>query len=350
MSATLFDELYSTANLQRALEVEFEPQDFIWKTFFKETNKSMQEFCVIDKKYESRRLAVFVSPLLEGAVISKKGYFTDVIHPPYIKMKRITDSYNLLTRPMGQNPFANVKSPRAQAMEELGKDTAHLKMRYHRTIEKMCNDAILTGQISVVGHGIDKNYDYQLPASNKLFVGSGITTAWSNASADILGDIEDAGDQIIKNVGRMPNITIMGRNVYKHFRKNEDIRALLDNRRVVIGSLNVDVLPKGVIYVGNIGNMDYYVYTEYYEDETGALVNMFDPDKVVVTSTDLRASVEYGAIRDLEFGGNIPTEMFLKSKMEFDPSAQVLLFQGAPLPVHHQMDGVMVLDPLNAAP
>lgn len=346
MSASIFADLFSTANLQRALEISFVPQDFIWKTFFKETNKSQNKFIIVDKKYDSRRLGVFVSPLLEGAVIEKKGYFTDVLEPPYMKMKRITDAYNLLTRPIGQNPYAPVKSPRAQALEHLGEDTAHLKLRVMRTIEKMCNDVLLTGKLSIQGHGIDKSYDYLLPAANQFAVGAEIAVAWVNTTADILGDIEDAGDLIMKNLGVMPNITVMGRNVYKAFRQNEDIRALLDNRRVMLGQMDISILPKGVNYIGNIGEMDFYVYTEYYENEAGALVNMFDPDKCVVTSTDLRASVDYGAIEDLEFGGTVPMEMFLKSELRFDPSAQVLLLQSSPLPIHHQMDGVVVMTPL----
>lgn len=347
---TAFQDIYSTVQMQRVLEITFVPQDYIWKTFFKETNKSNTEYVQIDKFKHSRKLATFVAPVLQGRLVEKRGFYSDVLKPTYIKEKKVTQSYNLLRRPMGQSPYTPAKSPRAIAMEELGKDTAELKDRVFRRIEAMCAEVLLTGKLVVQGDGIDLAYDYQMPAANTWYVGGSIPTSWATSTADILGDIENAGDEVKKATGRVANVTLMGRNLFKHFRANEDIRALLDNRRILSGEMKLSVLPKGIHYIGNIAEMDYYVYVEYYEDDAGNLVNVFDPDSAVVTSTDLRASVEYGAIQDLEFAADIPAEWFLKSWLEKDPSAQMLLIQSAPLPVHHQMDGVIVLKPTTPTP
>lgn len=342
-----FQDIFTSVKMQRVLEIAFVPQDFLWKTFFKETNKSNSEYVQIDKYKHSRKLATFVSPLLEGRLVEKRGFFSDVLKPPYIKEMKVTQAYNLLRRPMGQNPYMPIKSPRAVAMEELGRDTAELKDRVFRRIEAMCAEVMLTGQLVVQGDGIDFAYDYQMPADNQWTVANTkIPTAWSVSTADILTDIEEAGDLVRQNTGRVANMTILGRNLFKHFRSNEDIRAILDNRNFESGKFRNTVLPKGIHYVGNIAEMDFFVYVEYYEDDAGNLINVFDPDKAIVTSTDLRASTEYGAIQDLEFPVDIPAEWFLKTWMQKNPSVQPLLIQSSPLPVHHQMEGVVVLRPL----
>lgn len=343
---TSFQDIYTSVKMQRMLEISFVPQDFLWKTFFREENKSQSEFVQIDKYKHSRKLATFVAPVLQGKLVEKKGFFSDILKPPYIKEKKVTQSYNLLRRQPGQNPYQPIKSPRAIAMEELGKDTAELKDRVHRRIEAMCAEILLTGKLVVQGEGIDLAYDYQMPADNIWSVtNTKIPVSWATTTADILTDIEDAAELVKQNTGRVPDTTILGRNLYKHFRSNEDLRQLLDIRRIVSGEMVLSSLPKGMHYLGSIAEMNYWVYVDYYEDDAGNLINVFDPDSAIVTSTDLRASIEYGAIQDLEFPQQLPADMFLKTWIENDPSAQFLLLQSAPLPVHHQMDGVVVLKP-----
>ena len=346
MSTPTFQEVFDLVTMQRLLEVSFGPQQFMRKTFFSNVNKSATKYIQVDKYKHSRKLAAFVSPIIQGKLVERKGYTTDVFTPPYIKEKRVSRAYEMFMRPMGQNPYTPNKSPRTRAMGEMGRDLTELDERLQRRIEHDCCTLMLTGTLNLQGDGVDLVYDFGFPSANLWTVTNGkISLSWANSSADILGDIEDACDEIKKNTGRIPNIVILGRNMYKHFRSNEDIRALLDNRRILAGQMKIDLMPKGVTYIGNIGEIDYYQYVEYYEDDSGTLQNMFDPDTVLVTSTDLRSSLEFGAIQDLDFGMNVPAEKFAKTWREPDPSAQVVLLQSAPLPVHHQLEGNIVMKP-----
>jgi len=340
-------DLFDTVFLQRALEITFVPQNFIWSTLFKESNTSQHDFIQVDEWEEPRQVATYTSPLQEGTVVEDKEFRAKIFQTPYIKENKITTALKILKRGLGDSPYGPTKSPRQKAMEKFGRDTAELKNRVFRRIELQANECIFTGIIIAQGKGVNVKADFEFPAAdNEWTVANGkIPTVWTNATADILSDIENAADLVQQNVGDVANICIMGFKLFQLFRTNDEIKALLDNRRVVSGDLILDILPKGVRYIGNIGNMDFYVYVEYYRQPDGTLVNMFNEEFAIVTSTDLRASVEYGAIQDLEFG-DMETEFFMKSWIEEDPSVQILQLQSSPLTVHQQMKGVVVLKPL----
>jgi len=342
-----FQNNFDMITLQEVLEITFVPNMWLWDTFFPNQPPSQTRFIQMDKQKWSRRLAVFVSPLLQGHPVKQQQYTTDVLETPYIKEKTVTNAFNLLKRPKGVHPFQQARSPRMQAMEQLAEDTAMLKNRVFRTIEQMCANVLLDGTLDLQGLGIDLQYDYRLPSDNVFTVANGkIPVAWSNTTSDIFGDIENAADLVRKNTGAIADITILGRNLLPFFRTNADVKELLDNRRIISGEFQNSIISKGVHYLGNIAEMDIYVYSEYFEDESGTIVDIWDADKSIVTSRSLLAGVEYGAIEDLEFAGQMAIDMFLKSWLEQDPSVQILLNQASPLAVHHQMDGVVTLRPL----
>ena len=348
-----FSNAFGTAKMQRLLTVSFAPVTFIHSTLFRETNKTNNQFIVVDKEVRGRYLAAFASPLHKGVPVEKKGYFTDVFKPAYIKESKLSNAYDLLqNRQAGEDPYKPVKSARALAMAEMGKDITILDERYRRRLEYMCCQTILTGKVKAQGRGIDLQYDFQLPAENIWYVGSdpGISKSWTDISADILTDIENAGEVVKKNTGKIPNLVVLGRNIWKYVRKNDQILELLDNRRVDGNVINLDLLPKSVKVLGEIGGYNFVQYVEHYQDEDDNFHEMFDPDSVLITSTDLRASMEYGAIVDLDYASNQPAEKFVKSWREMDPSGQIVLLQSSPICVHHEMNGVMVLNPTKPAP
>ena len=139
--------------------------------------------------------------------------------------------------------------------------------------ERMRMMALTTGAISISANGQDYDYDYGFPASHKTTVG----TSWSNAAADIYGDIEAALDVIENDTGVRPTRAVVSQKTWGYFRKNTNIRnAILGNNSAAPVSDE-----KIHAYLLDELEIDIQKYTKKYKDETGTQ-QAFVPDDLFV--------------------------------------------------------------------
>jgi hypothetical protein len=190
-----------------------------------------------------------------------------------------------------------------------------------------------------------------------------VSTSWSAAGADPLGDLQSLID-VIRSDGQVnANQAIFGAVALKNFLANTDVQANLDNRRVTIGEIRPRQDNRGATFYGFVWIGAYMVeiwtYAEGYKHaQTGAFTKYVDDDKVILTSSDTR--LDYATARvPLPLGpdprvANIMPGRLMDTSTELDvtpnlyctPNGKQIMaeLESRPLLVPVQIDGFGCLD------
>lgn len=174
------------------------------------------------------------------------------------------------------NNFANANNQQLvnQVLLNIYNDEANLIDASEVTRERMRMEALTTGTITVSGNGQSFTYDFGVPADNKKTV----TTAWSTATADIIGDITSYVDAM-KAKGVNITRAICNSSVAKCFRTNTAIK----NAIYVFAQGTVPVTTaRAIDYIYNETGVTFYVYDNVYVNESGTAVKYIPDDTVVL--------------------------------------------------------------------
>lgn len=146
-------------------------------------------------------------------------------------------------------------------MERVFDDETDLLTGARAQRERMRMMALTTGAISISANGQDYDYDYGVPNSHK----STVQTSWSNAAADIYGDIENAMDTIEDDTGVRPTRAVCSKKTWGYIRKNTAIRnAILRNDTAV--QVTDEEISR---YFEDTLGLEIVKYTKKYKDEAG---------------------------------------------------------------------------------
>jgi hypothetical protein len=330
---------YTTWELDEVVRMVEVQQPFLLGRFFGRTKSfdtEQIEFDIVDR---GRRIAPFVSPLVQGRVMRREGYRTVAFKPAYIKLTDLIRPTDTFTRTQGERPGGSM-SPQAR-MDRLVAET-YERHRVGIDIRKewMCASALVNGSITVSGDSyptvvVDLGRD---PALTVALAGG---ARWSQTTADPMADIESMASLIRrKSRGRVLTDLIMNGVTWGQLRnllKTDLVLAKLLSTQVTFSTnMSFDVLPRQMQpegeLVGNIaGRFRVWVYDGFYNDDAGAEQKFIPDYKVVCVSASGVEGVQYqGAILDID--ANLePRDIFTKSKLHFDPSGLELLTQTAPL-------------------
>ena len=285
----------------------------------------------IDIVKGQRKMAPFVHPRLPGSLVSREGYRTDTYVPPYIQPKMETTADLILKRSAGENPYA-ARPPMQRAGEQLGKDIADLDDQITRREEWMCAQALTTGQVRVLGEGVDDTIDFMMAADHKITLSTG---QWGGTGSDPLGNMRLWKRKIAKDSGRTANTGVLSGEALDAFQSDDMVMKQLNTRRVDMGIIKPEELPDGVTYLGYLNDpgLDLYGYDEWFLDAAGDEQPMIPAGGLVLGSTNTRNAMLYGAIQDLEAieSGLVEAARFPKSWVTKEPSVRWLKLQAAPL-------------------
>lgn len=148
------------------------------------------------------------------------------------------------------------------------------------SLERMRMEALTSGTITLASNGQSYNYDFGIPADQKLT--ASVDTAdkkpWSDATADIIKDIND----IVKNM-KAKGVTITravcNSSVIEYFEKNTNIK----NQIYVLagGSISSVNSARALSYVQEETGITFYAYDNVYVDENGVAHKYVADDTVV---------------------------------------------------------------------
>lgn len=328
-------DIFDTRSMMEGIEQAKLPRRFLMQLFFNagQPRTFATETVEIDIIKGQRKMAPFVHPRLPGSVVLRNGYRTDIYKPPYIQPKMETRADLILKRAAGENPYT-LRSPEERAGNQLGLDLAELDHQITRREEWMCAQALTTGQVHVIGEGVNEVIDYLMEDEHKITLDASLK--WTAEGTDPIGNLRVWKRQIAKASGRTANAAVLSGTAVDALLANEKVMKQLNTRLVTLGQINPQELPEGVTYLGYLNDpgIALYGYDEWYAVESGQEAPMIPEGGLILGSTNTGNALLYGAIQDVQAieSGLVEAARFPKTWVVDDPSARWLKLSSAPLP------------------
>ncbi|MEA5041371.1 MAG: major capsid protein [Oscillibacter ruminantium] len=322
---------------------------FFRDTFFKNVRTFPTKSVDVDFKKGNRALAPFVHPKIGGKTVPNRGYQTKSYTPVLVAPNKITTVDDLLERSAGENPYSG-RTPAERAVEKLADDFRELTEMIVRREEWMAATAIFTGQIPIIGEGLNEVIDFNF-TNMETIVTAGLK--WSGADADPLADLERWRKAVQKEGFVNCNICIMASDVSAAFVNNAKIQKLLDTKAYDLAAIKPRELPNGVTYIGTINKLglDIYEYNEWYLDdwtnpEAPEQKPLVPDGTLALLSTAADYSIYYGAVTVLDDkSGNFVTvegNRVPQTWIERRPDRRFLQINSHPLTVPHEVNSWFV--------
>lgn len=333
-------DLYSTATLLDVIRVT-PPESSYWlDNFFGRQINFETEEIMFDRVETNRRLAPFVSPVVQGRVMKTEGFETRAFRPAYTKPKHIVDPNRVFTRTAGEAITGSV-SPAQRWNAAVAQNMAEERAAIQRLWNWMAAMATIYGRVTITGEDyptrvIDFGRDAGLTSILTL------TSRWGEADADPLADIAALRRLAFEKSGSPITRLTMGLEAFDRFYADEKVQALLkgdavarvsDSTMSAMGGTDVPFEYRGILQGANgQGRIEVYTYAEQYENQAGTSVDYMSTYDVVGTGPGLQGTRCFGAIRDKRAGLQA-LPLFPKMWDQEDPSLTYTMTQSAPLMV-----------------
>lgn len=337
--------IYEPRTMGRIVEKLPPVRTFFRDTFFRREETFNTESVDVDFVKGTRKVAPYVHRIIGGKTVPNTGYETKTYKPPLVAPDKITTVDDLLKRRPGES-LVSGRRPAERAVLKMSDDFRELRDMISRREELMCVQSIFTGQIPIIGEGLNEVIDFGFTNTEVI---SAATKKWSNAGSDPIGDLKRWHKQVQKTGFTNCNACVMADDVATAFVGHEKVQKVLDVRNYNLAVIQPRQLPNGVTYVGTIHElgMDIYTYNEWYLDdwtdpETPEEKPLVPNGMLAMLSTNANYSMYYGAITLIDEGtkefktveGKYVPDTWVKRK----PARRFLQLQSAPLSVPHDVD------------
>ena len=321
---------------------------FFRDKFFTNVKTFATERVDIDLVKGDRRMAAFVHPRSGGKVLKENGFKTESYKPPLVNPYDVSTADQLMSRLPGEELYSGM-TPAQRGAQKLIDEYNRLNDATTRREEWMAVQAIVTGQIPVVGDGVEETIDFGFTNTVTL---TG-TNRWGQSGAKILDNLDDWTEATLTNGFTNVDMAIFGKTALRLFLADADVQKQLDNRRIELGLIQPKDLPNGVRYIGHLNkpSLDIYEYAEvYYDDWTDPSSPETKPlvpaNKVVLISSNAGFMMAYGACTyiddDSQAWVTAQTARLLRSYVEHHPDRRMVELQAHPLPIPDKVDSWLV--------
>ena len=269
-----------TYKLVKTVKKMYPVVQFLKDRYFPDGPVYYSEKALIEFKKKGRKIAPFVVPLVNGIVMEKDGYRTDIVDAPYIAPKRVITAKELEQKAFGESPESG-RSPEQRENELESEFIDDNRISILRRHEKMCADILLTGQVIMKHYATaedaakGENYDfkylrfYEGEFKNKYK----ITKKFKDmTTAEKIQEFYKMATVLRKRGVRATDI-VMTSDVSMLLMSDKDFLEFYNKAKVNIGEINPTELPDGVVSNGSINIngvvMTLFTYDEIYEDLDG---------------------------------------------------------------------------------
>lgn len=321
---------FETVELLEISESLRPPRKAFLDFFFRKVNTFDTKTVEIDVYKEKQVLAAFTHPNSEGRMNIRTAFERRPYEPGYIKEKMSTRAGEMLNIRRGDVIYNSKETPAQRTVNQMAEDMRELMNMVDRTEEWIAKNLLDGGAVTISGKGFNVELDFDMPAGNIIVLEE--NERWGDAGINILNDFRLFKRILSQASGRTPNVAFVGSAVIDAMLADTEIQALLDNRRVEIGRIEIvgEDRIDGIEYIGNILGVDIFGYDEQYLLTLDAEPENFMPvNKIFMGSTNAKTSRNYGVIQDRQ--ALYATQYFFKSWEIEDPSVEILLLQSAPL-------------------
>jgi hypothetical protein len=162
-----------------------------------------------------------------------------------------------------------------------------LENKIFRAVELQSSQVLQTGTLTLNDKAANARFAMDFKPKATHF--PTVATAWTNAAADPLNDIDSLADTIRSDGLVDIDTLVMGASAFENFINDEKVKLLLDNRRYELGEVAPQVRGRGAKYQARITykNYQYEIWTyngRYTDPATGNSTKYVDDDKVIMLS------------------------------------------------------------------
>lgn len=269
-----------TYKLIKTVKKMYPVVQFLKGRYFPDGPVYYSEKALIEFKKKGRKIAPFVIPLVNGIVLEKDGYRTDIVDAPYIAPKRVITAKELEQKAFGESPESG-RSPEQRENELESEFIDDNRISILRRHEKMCAELLLTGQIMMKHYATaedaakGENYDlkylrfYEGEFKNKYK----FTKKFKDmTTSEKIQEFYKMATVLRKRGIRATDI-VMTSDVSMLLMSDKDFLEFYNKAKVNIGEISPTELPDGVVSNGSINIngvvMTLFTYDEIYEDLDG---------------------------------------------------------------------------------
>ena len=342
-------DIYGTAEMLDVLRVVPVESTYWLDNWFNQARQFDTAEIMFDKLKTVRRLAPFVSPVVQGRVMKSRGFHTESFAPAYVKPKHVVDPNRMFTRRPGEVPGLGSSSPGARWDAAVAENLAEERETINRRENWMAAMSVIYGKVTVTGEDYPTQVvDFRRNAGlTRVLTGN---ARWGESAADPLADIKELRTLAFKESGAAITRLTMGLTAFDLFYEDTKVQALLKGQEIgniartsdstlsALGSPGQPYEFRGILQGANgQGRLEVYTYNEQYEDEDDVTQDYMSTYSVVGTGSSLRGVRCYGAIRDKRAGLQ-PLPLFPKMWDQEDPALTYTMTQSALLPVPTNID------------
>lgn len=255
-----------------------------------------------------------------------------------------------MNRLPGEEMYSGM-TPAQRAAQKQVEEYNRLNDSVIRREEWMCAQAIMTGQIPIVGEGVNEIVDFGFTNKKKL---TG-TAVWGGDKAAIADNLRDWKHEVAVNGFANVDMCVMGWKALGLFLADLDIRSRLDTKNYGYGAINVRQLPNGLTYYGHLNDpaLDIYCYDEHYLDdwtdpENPATHPLVADNKVLLINHAPNYLLGYGLCTYIDDASqqwvSAQTARLLRSYVEHHPDRRMMEVQSHPLPIPDKVDSWLVAE------
>lgn len=340
------DRLFSTTALLAVSETLDRPTAWLRDFFFTEPVQFITSEIAFDKLEMSRELAPFVSPRVAGKAVKPRGRTVKTFEPAYVKPLNEVNPDETFVRMAGEQ-LAGVLTAEKRLALNIIQNLTDQEFKITRREEWMSAQILIGGKVVVAGEDYpEMEIDFGRDPALTLILGE--NDRWGDANISVLGTLRDWASLVsVKSGGTVTNV-VMGAQAAVLFQSDKDVREVLDNRRQAGGQFQLGPVATGgqnlvAVYLGSIGQFDFWQYTQIYTDDAGLVQQMFPEYGVLLVAPDAHyGAMCHGAIKDNTSLAALPR--FPKMWNEDNPSITFMMTQSAPLPVSREINATMFVE------
>jgi hypothetical protein len=257
----------------------------------------------IDVMRDDEDVAIAVEDLSSTPRQNENTLYTNKAFTPPIFMEEGTiNSFDLIKRMPGQNPFENPDYA-ANAYTDSVRIFRKMENKLRRACELMVSQLLTTGTVTCVDANANQIYTINFLPKSTHFITSG--NLWSGGSANPLGDLASLTSVIRQDGRMMPSKLVFGTQAWSLFLANTTVQNQINKLGIGLGQLNPAPAPatrgvgatfQGYIWIGNY-KIELWTYDGWYLDPVSKTHLPYVPtNKVIVLCDGARLDMSYGAI------------------------------------------------------
>ena len=334
--------IYDTNTLIQVVPNLKRPTKFLLDRFFPNVVTSDTEYVSIDVDVGIRRMAPFVSPLVEGKLVEQRRIQTNTFKPPYIKDKRAPDLRKPVRRMIGERLGGDMTGAERE-MANLEFEMADQVDGLTRRQEWMAASALSTGTVTIAGDGFP-TVVVDFGRDPTLTVAKSGGAQWTLANviagtASPTGDVEAWQRQILKKSGATVTDIIFTTSAWEGFIADPLLKGAIYYPKLGESGNIIDPgarIQRGAVFKGQWGQYSLWIYNEWYVDmgTEGGQVDkeypMLTDGTVVMSGPDMMGTRAFGQILDPAFNYQaLPYAP--KTWVTEDPAQRYIMMQSAPI-------------------